>query len=235
MESNYNTLDAQLLAHSTTEEKMSFYRKTYAHLAGAFLVFILLEAIFLNTPAIVKVGLKMTQGWTWLLVLGGFMLVTSRAEKLAANAGNVRMQYLGFLLYIVAEAFLFVPLLYIAQQFTGSNDIFTQAFIVTLGLFGGLSAVVLITKKDFSFMRNIIAIGSVVAIGLIIAGIAFGFNLGLWFSVAMVVLAGGSILYQTSNMVHKYDKSQHVVASLGLFASFMLMLWYIIQIFMSRD
>ena len=63
----------------------------------------------------------------------------------------------------------------------------------------------------------------------------FGFALGLWFSVAMVALAGGSILYQTSNLRYRYDKSQHVLAALGLFASFMLLLWYIIRILMSRD
>jgi FtsH-binding integral membrane protein len=51
----------------------------------------------------------------------------------------------------------------------------------------------------------------------------------------MVLLAAGSILYQTSNMIHRYSADQYVVASIGLFASFMLMLWYIIQFFMSRD
>ena len=70
---------------------------------------------------------------------------------------------------------------------------------------------------------------------LIIAGTLFGFDLGLWFSVGMVALAAGSILYQTSNMVHKYEEDQYVAASLGLFASFMLLFWYILRIFLSRD
>ena len=177
----------------------------------------------------------MTQGWTWLIVLGAFMMVTRFAEKWAANAESKRTQYLGFGLYIVAEAFIFVPLLYMAMYYSGGEAILQQAFLVTLFLFAALTAVVFLTKKDFSFLRSAIAIGSIIAIGIIVAGIAFGFDLGLVFSGFMVLLAAGSILYQTSNLIHRYNSGQYVVAALGLFASFMLMLWYIIQFFMSRD
>ncbi len=90
------------------------------------------------------------------------------------------------------------------------------------------------TKTD-SFLKAAISIGSMIALGLIVAGAIFGFSMGLWFSVGMVVLAAGSILYQTSNMVHKYSTDQHVAAALGLFASLMLLFWYILRIFMSRD
>jgi FtsH-binding integral membrane protein len=120
-------------------------------------------------------------------------------------------------------------------MYSGGTAILEQAFLVTLALFVALSAVVLISKKDFSFMRTALTVGSIVAIGIILAGMAFGFDLGLAFSGFMVLLAAGSILYQTSNMVHRYTADQYVIASLGLFASFMLMLWYIIQFFMSRD
>ena len=228
-QSSYN------LSQATDYERVSFYRKTYLHVALAFLVFLVLEVIFLNTPAIVNIGLSMTQGWTWLIVLGGFMLVTSFAERWAANAESKRTQYMGFGLYIVAEAFIFVPLLYIAMYYGGGPSVLQQAFLVTLFLFIALTAIVFITKKDFSFLRTAITVGTIVAIGVIIAGIAFGFNLGLFFSGFMVLLAAGSILYQTSNLVHRYHSGQYVVAALGLFASFMLMLWYIIQFFIGRD
>ncbi|MBO6517101.1 MAG: Bax inhibitor-1/YccA family protein [Bacteroidia bacterium] len=227
-------IDHQFLSSASHEERLSFYRKTYAHVAGAFLVFLILEAIFLSSEAIIGLGMRITQGYTWLIVLGLFMLVTTQAEKIVARTTDVRKQYAGFFLYILAEAFIFVPLLYIALQILGT-EVLGQAFVVTIALFAGLSAVVLITKKDFSFMRSIIVIAGLIAMGLIVAGIAFGFTLGLWFSAAMVLLAAGSILYQTSNMVHRYEKSQHVLAALGLFASFMLLLWYVIRIFLSRD
>ncbi len=216
-------------------DQASFYRKTYLHVAIAFLVFLMLEVIFLNTPAIVKVGLSMTQGWTWLIVLGAFMLVTNYAERLASRTTDKRMQYAGFGLYILAEAFIFVPLLYIGVSMAGGTGLLKQAFLVTLFLFIALTAVVFITGKDFVFLKTALTVGSIVALGIIIAGIAFGFNFGLLFTGFMVVLAAGSILYQTSNLIYRYNQDQYVVASLGLFASFMLMLWYIIQFFLSRD
>ena len=224
-----------LLTEGTDVERVEFYKKTYAHVAGGFLAFLLLEVIFLNTPAIVNLGLSMLSGWSWLIVLGLFMLATTQAEKMVARAETRNMQYLGYFIYIVAEAFIFVPLLYMAIATTGSTDLLVQAFSLTVALFAGLSAMVFFTNKDFSFLRGAIVMGGFIAMGLIVAGMIFGFNLGLWFSVAMVALAAGSILYQTSNLKYRYDKSQYVLAALGLFASFMLLLWYIIRIFMSRD
>ncbi|WP_106791509.1 Bax inhibitor-1 family protein [Aquimarina sp. Aq78] len=220
----------------TDEKRVAFYKKTYTHLAMAVLLFVIVEWIFFQIEPIVNFAFSMTQGWRWLIMLGGFMLVTNYAEKMALKNHNINQQYLGLLLFVVAEAFIFIPLIGIAMMIaeSGGANILNQAAILTLALFTGLSAVVLITKKDFSFLKSILAIGFFIAIGLIAAGLLFGFNLGLWFSVGMVILASGSILYQTSNMVHKYSEDQYVGASLGLFASLMLLFWYILSI-LSRD
>ncbi|MFT4523113.1 MAG: FtsH-binding integral membrane protein, partial [Bacteroidia bacterium] len=153
MNTEYNTLDQELLSSSTTEEKAAFYRKTYAHVAGAFLIFMVVEAILLSSDAVINLMMSMTQGYTWLIVLGLFMLATTQAEKMVARATSMPMQYVGFFIYILAEALIFVPLLYIAMSYTNGSNLLVQAFVVTLALFAGLSAVVIITKKDFSFMR----------------------------------------------------------------------------------
>ncbi len=216
----------------TSDRKVAFYRKTYTHLASAVLMFILVETLFFQIPALLEFALSLTQGYLWLVMLGGFMLVTSYAEKMALTSHDRNKQYLALLLYVVAEAFIFIPLIFMAMMVAddGGFDILNQAAILTLSLFSGLSAIVLLTKKDFSFLRSALAVGFFVALGLIVAGVLFGFNLGLWFSVGMVILASGSILYQTSNMVHKYSEDQYVAASLGLFASLMLLFWYILSI-----
>lgn len=220
-----------ILTRTGTDTKTIFYRKTYTHLAGAVLAFIIVESLFLQIPAITNFALSLTQGWTWLLMLGGFMLATNYAERLALRERDVKKQYLGLGIYVIAEAFIFLPLIYIAMSIAGNGmGLINQAAILTLSLFIGLTAVVFMTKKDFSFMRSILTIGSFIALGLIVAGIAFGFNLGLWFSAGMIILASGSILYQTSNLIHKYQEDQYVAASLGLFASLMLLFWYILSI-----
>lgn len=200
------------------------------------LVFILFEYLLLQSETIIDFALSMTEGYRWLIMLGGFMFATNYAERMALNSPNKNTQYLAYGFYILAEAFIFVPLIYIAAFYMESGpEILNQAAIVTLALFTGLSAVVFLTKKDFSFLKTGLTIGFFIAIGLIIAGTLFGFNLGLWFSVAMCLLAGGSILYQTSNLVNKYTTEDYIPAALGLFASLMLLFWYILSIFMSRD
>jgi len=219
----------------TDDKRVAFYKKTYTHLAMAVLLFVIVEWVFFQIEPIVNFAFSMTQGWRWLIMLGGFMLITNYAEKMAYKNHNINQQYLGLLLYVIAEAFIFIPLIGMAMMVSdGGTGILNQAAILTLALFTGLSGVVLLTKKDFSFLRSMLTIGFFIAIGLIIAGMLFGFNLGLWFSVGMVVLASGSILYQTSNMVHKYSEDQYVGASLGLFASLMLLFWYILSI-LSND
>jgi hypothetical protein len=66
--------------------------------------------------------------------------------------------------------------------------------------------------------------------------IIFGFELGTYFSVAMVALAGGAILYDTSNVLRRYPEDRYVAAALALFASVALMFWYVLRLFMAgRD
>ena len=66
----------------------------------------------------------------------------------------------------------------------------------------------------------------IVALGVIVLSMFMGFNLGIIFVAAMLLLAGGYILYDTSNILHHYRIGQHVAASLALFASVALMFWY---------
>lgn len=233
-----NTLDAQYIQLNEVGsiERTEFIKKTYKHVAGAVLAFIVLEFILLSIPSVREASyLLVSSGTVWLLVLGGFMLVTNYANKMAMNSHDIKKQYTGLGIYVVAQAVIFLPILAFATSTINGPNILWQAGIVTLALFGGLTIVVFNTGKDFSFLRSGLMIVGVIAFGLIIAGTIFGFDLGLWFSVGMVVLAAGSILYQTSNMIHKYSTDQHVAAALGLFASLMLLFWYILQIFLSRD
>jgi hypothetical protein len=103
----------------------------------------------------------------------------------------------------------------------------------TLVLLGALTAVVFITRKDFSFLRTILMFGGFAAMGLIVVAILFGFTLGPIFTYAMIAFACGYILYDTSNVLHHYRIGQHIAAALALFASVALLFWYILRLFMS--
>jgi len=233
MENSFN--NKVLVAQLSGAERIAFYKKTYAHVAGGVLLFVVFEYLLLQNAAIIEFTLSMTQGYKWLLLLGGFMLITNYAESTALKTTDKNLQYLAYAGYVFAQAFIFIPLIYIAITYTNSLDLIKQAGIVTLGLFAGISSIVFITKKDFSFISAGLSVGFFIAIGLMVAGMLFGFNLGLWFSVGMCVLAAGSILYQTSNLVNKFSTDDYIPAAMGLFASLMLLFWYVLQIFMSRD
>lgn len=223
-------------ADSLPEERAAFVRKTYLHLAGAVVLFGAIVSYLIGSGRGIWIAETMLGGpYSWLIVLMLFMGVSWLAQSWAMSATSKYMQYMGLLLFTIAESIIFLPLLYIAAIRSGGIDTILQAGIVTVGLFLGLTAVVFLTRKDFSFLGPILAIGGFVAMGFIVSGILFGFGLGTVFSLAMVAFAGGAILYETSNMLHRYRTDQHVAAALGLFASVALLFWYILRIFMNRD
>uniref|UniRef100_B8HNP6 Permease n=1 Tax=Cyanothece sp. (strain PCC 7425 / ATCC 29141) TaxID=395961 RepID=B8HNP6_CYAP4 len=221
------------VAQSLPSQRAEFIRKTYLHLAGAIAAFIGVEfLLFSSGIARLLTEFVASSRFSWLAILGGFALLGWLSQNLTARADNTQTQYIGLGIYVVAEAIIFAPLLYMAAYFTDANVIPTAA-ILTLLLFAGLTAVAFITRKDFSFLGGILTIAGFIALGLIVCSVLFGFTLGLLFSVVMVVFAAGAILYGTSNVIHHYSTQQYVAASLELFASVALLFWYILQILMS--
>jgi FtsH-binding integral membrane protein len=222
-----------VVAEATPTERSRFIRRTYAHLAAAILVFVGLEAIFLNSEmAPAMMTLMLGTKYSWLIVLGLFMGVSWLAEYWAASGASRAMQYAGLALYVVAQAIIFIPLLYVAA-FYSSPEMIPMAAMITIGLFLGLTAVVVTTRIDFSFLRGALVVGGFVALGTIVASIVFGFNLGTLFAGIMVLFAGAAILYSTSNVFFRYRTDQEVAAALSLFASIALLFWYILRILLS--
>ena len=217
---------------ASADARARFVRLTYAHLAGAILAFVLIEALLLQWSGAQALAATMTSGWNWLLVLGGFMVVSYVAERWARSAVSLNVQYAGLALYVVAEALLFLPLILIATRFADPTVLPTAA-IVTGFLFLGLTLIAFFSGADFSFLRGFLIVGGLVALGVIVASILIGFTLGLIFSAVMVVFAAGAILYQTTNVARYYRTDQYVAASLALFASVALLFWYVLQIFLS--
>ncbi len=234
------TMEYPLADRAPASARVAFIRRTYGHLAGAILAFVGLEALLLQAVDVQRTLLPMMtgSGLSWLVVLLAFTGVSWLANRWAQSDASVGLQYLGLSLYVVAEAVIFLPLLAIASAYY-PNAIPT-AGIVTLGMFAGLTAAVFVTRGDYSHIRPVLAIGSFVAIGFVIAACFFPFSNMLMtvFCFAMVALASGAIIYNTSNILHHYRTDQHVAAALALFAAVALLFWYVLQIIMrasSRD
>lgn len=231
---NYQNNNApELVSYATNIEQATFYRKTYSHVAIALLAFIVVEAILINTVPESFIFSMVSSPFVWLFILGGFWLGSMLANKWT-QAQDKSTQYRGLGIYVLLEAIIFLPMIYIAIDLSDGLAIISQAGIITLSLFAGLTAVVFLTRIDFSFLRSVLVIGGFVALGLIIAGAIFDFDLGLWFSAAMVALAAGGILYETYNIKNVYSTDQYVAAALQLFSSVMLLFWYVLRILLSR-
>lgn len=208
-----------------------FIARAYNHLFGAVSAFVLIEVLLFKAGFAAPIARGLL-GTSWLLVLGGFVVISWLARSVAHSAQSKAMQYAALAAYVGGQAIIFVPLLYVADHY--APGAIASAAMVTFLAFVGLSLVAFYTRKDFSFLRGILCWGGVVALVLIAGGAIFGFQLGTFFSVAMVALAGAAILYDTSNILHHYPQDRYVAAALELFASVALMLWYVLRLFMSR-
>lgn len=232
MSSMFREFGAGLSAfEAPLDARLAFIRRTYLHLTGAVLAFAGICAAFYAA----HVGERMIEWLSggrfgWFLVLGAFMVVAWMARGLARSSNSTAVQYAGLAAYVVVEAVIFAPVISIAANYY--PGVLPTAAGLTVLAFGGLSAYVLTTKKDFSFLGPVLAIGGLLALGAIVCGILFGWNLGIWFSAAMIALAVGSILYDTSKIVHQYRTDQHVSAALELFASVAILFFYILRLLM---
>ena len=224
----------EIAAAVSAEERGKFITRTYLHLAGAVGAFIGLEALLLRIPGIENlVGAMIGSKTSWLIVLGVFMFVSWIADKWAFSATSLATQYLGLALYVVAEAVIFVPILFIAQTFY--PEVIPQAATATIALFCMLTVSVMVTRFDFSFLRTALVFGGLAALGFIVASIVLNFDLGPIFTYLMIGFACLYILYDTSNVLRHYNTNQHVGAALALFASVALLFWYILSLYLDRD
>lgn len=223
----------QMKAGSTalSPERVSFIRKTYGHLMVAIFSCVAMITFFMSAPFFRPV-LHFMVTKNWLLVLAIFMGLSWAGDMMARQVQNKGVQYLGLIVGVGAYAVILTPLILIAHL-TADGGVLVNALILTGLTFAALTTLVFVSGQDFSILRVGLGIGSILALGAIVVGVLFGFNLGLGFSIFMVGLSAGTVLYYTSEIVHTYETDQHVAASLALFSSIGMLFWYIVRILMA--
>lgn len=224
-----NTSTSMPVGTLSADARGAFLVRTYSHLALAIALFVGIEVWFFNSGLATSI-VSLFSSVSWLVVLGGFMLLSWLATFLANPAIPRPAQYLGLLAYVVLQALITVPLLYVADQ--SAPGVIGSAAQATLGGFFLLTGVVVVTRKDFSFLRTFLVWGGLLALGAIVCAVIFKFDLGTWFSVAMVLLAGASILHTTSAIMRDYPEDADLAAAIQLFAAVALLFWYVLRLFM---
>ena len=237
MSYGYENEGFDVVAQAGANARATFMRRTYALLAGSLLALVAIEAFLLQTITRDQVfGFLGRSPFGMLGIFLGFMVVSWGAQAIAMQRVSQALQYLGLGIYIVMEAFLLLPMFFYAEARLGPEKMIglTQsAGILSLCVFGGLSAAVITTGSDYSFLRPIITIGCFLSVGLIVCAMLFQLSLGAWFSFAMVALLSACILYQTSEVMHRFPSDMYVAAALMLFSSIVTLFYYIFRILMS--
>ncbi|SDO08282.1 modulator of FtsH protease [Halomonas shengliensis] len=119
--------------------------------------------------------------------------------------------FMGFTLGPILNAYLALP---------NGAALVMNALAMTGLTFIGLSAVALITKKDFSFLANFLMAGAIVLILAMLAGIFFQIPaLMLMVSAGFVLFSSAAILYQTSEIVHRAGETNYILATVTLYVS----------------
>jgi FtsH-binding integral membrane protein len=209
------------------QNKKNFLLKTYAHLFAGLGLFTLFNiGIFSTTLFILLTQILLNSSWVYFVIVVSFTLIHSILINFMMNTNSKLKQYLLLVLYIAIEAIVCYPIVLIGLFF----GIIFQATIITFVIFAILTLVVLVSKHDFSFLKTYLSVGILTALGLIIFSLIFGFQLGILFTTAMIFLACGYILYDTSKLLYLYTDDQYIPAASSLLSSLLLLFFYIIRL-----
>ncbi|MCW4151901.1 Bax inhibitor-1/YccA family protein [Halomonas sp. 18H] len=119
--------------------------------------------------------------------------------------------FMGFTLGPLLSAYLTLP--------NGAQLIMTALGMTGL-TFLGLSAVALITRKDFSFLSNFLLAGAIVLVLAMLASIFLQIpGLSLMVSAGFVLFSSAAILYQTSEIIHRAGETNYILATITLYVS----------------
>ncbi|SMF14363.1 modulator of FtsH protease [Alteromonadaceae bacterium Bs31] len=199
-------------------------RNTYALLASSLLFSAITAAISLafNMP---HPGLIIT-----LAAYFGLLFLTNKYQNSAWGLLCVfaLTGFMGLSLGPILSAYLSLP---------GGGQIVMTAMGFTSLIFFSLSAYVLTTRKDFSFMASFLFIGILV---MFFAGLgAYFFKLpalSLAVSAGFVLLMSGLILYETSNIIHGGERN-YIMATVTLYVAIFNLFTSLLHLigFMSGD
>jgi len=150
----------------------------------------------------------------WLF-MGGFIGLSFLAQMLANSAWGLLavFGFTGFVGYAIG------PLLGALTQSAVGGEIVMQALAGTALIFFGLSAYVLTTRKDFSFMSGFLVAGAIVLMLGVVGSLIFQISgLHLALSAGFMLFSSALILWQTSEIIHGGERN-YIIATIGLYAS----------------
>lgn len=197
--------------HASARDTNKMIRNTYTLLAMTMVFSTLTAAVSMaiNPPFMVYLG---------SIIVSFIMLFVINKKQNTAAALPLTFVFtglMGFGLGPIINHYLAIP---------NGGQVVMTALGMTAFTFFGLTAYVMSSRRDFSFMGGFLAAGSIVLLVAMLALFVlpmFGINIAglhLAFSAAVVLLMVGFLLYDTSNIING-TYTNYIMATVGLYLS----------------
>ncbi|MFO0745575.1 MAG: Bax inhibitor-1/YccA family protein [Myxococcota bacterium] len=211
--------------------RLAFLRRVYGWMFAGVL------ATVFGAGIAVKSGIAESM-LTWgflpriLLVVAWMFSAGAVAKVRKTPTWNV----VAFASYAAFTGFVLSTIIYLAiwlAERNGANGAtyLLQAGGLTLGAFAAISAYAFISKRDFSFMRGFLTVGSVVLLGALLIGFfveSTGYQIAI--SAAGVLLFSGFVLYDTSRVLKTVPDGEHVAGAMMLYLDFVMLFIYVLRL-----
>jgi len=145
------------------------------------------------------------------------------------------LNVVAFALYGAFTGAVISTLIVVAMFMAKANGSHESAYLLqagglTLLAFGAISGYAFFTKRDFSFLRSFLMVGSIVLLGALIIGMFVESTaLQIVISAAGVLLFSGFVLYDTQKVLKTYPDGEHVAGAITLFLDFVMLFVYILR------
>jgi len=205
----WGSFGAETAAQASVEERMGFVRKVYALFFAATLFAVGGVGVGLMFPPVMMAIIA--HPWiTFFALLGGVM--GAQAVRLVPG-----VNLLALFAFTAFTGVVISPAIAIYTRMNPAS--IWQAGLLTVGIFGGLTAYVFASKKDFSFMRGMLTTGLIVVFLAVVLNLFIVGSSALSFGIscAALLLFSGFVLYDTSNIIRRYPTNEYVAGALSLY------------------
>ncbi|HWS55207.1 MAG TPA: Bax inhibitor-1/YccA family protein [Pyrinomonadaceae bacterium] len=195
-------------AEVSVSERMGFVRKVYALFFAATLFAIGGAGLGLSFTPLLRFAFEHPFIMLFAMIGGVF------AAQAVRHVRGVNL--VALFAFTTLTGVVISPLLYVLGR-TNPGSILA-AGALTVGIFGGLTAYVFVSKRDFSFMRGMLTVGLIVVVvaalvNMFVVSSAFGFGI----AATSLLLFSGFVLYDTSNIIRHYPTNEYVAGALSLY------------------
>ncbi|MBN8411303.1 Bax inhibitor-1/YccA family protein [Halomonas denitrificans] len=194
-----------------TQTQVAATNKVLRNTYGLLAMTLLFSAV--TAGAAVALGVQQMNILVFFIGAYGLMFLVHKTANSAMGllATFAFTGFMGFTLGPILSAYL---------TLSNGPELIMTALGMTGLTFFGLSAVALITRKDFSFLANFMMAGAIVLILAMVAALIFNIpSLSLMVSAGFVLFSSAAILYQTSEIVHRAGETNYILATITLYVS----------------